>query len=166
MRRAVLAVMVVALAVAAEAADTVVRRMTPALIEEAVAKGTESCYALRVEGQSVACFTTPYSRVVGKAKLAQTAQRSVGAFPPDVLAPELGVFVRPRDGNRAVSVAVARKGGAAIQPLGTEADPLGLRARFPLSALADGNEVRVVFEGPACGGKNECVAPLYLEGVR
>lgn len=165
MRKLVSAVAVLAMAGPAQSADRVVRQMTPAAIEDAISHGTESCYPVRENGKLFACFSTPYSRVVAKAKLAAMSQRSMDTLPPDVLAPELSVLVVHR-GNRVLKISVANRTGVEAKPLRTDANQLSAQAWFPLSALREGSTVRVDFEGPFCGDKSSCSSPLVLDGVR
>lgn len=142
------------------------------------------------------CFTTPYSRV---ALAAQEARKKYESFTeadvkPELVAPVVEVVALPqqrRFGPGMVNVEAvviapvkSKDRAAAIQPL--EREPLdsryqnmlgatfearGLVARFPLSVLAAGNEVRIVYDGPACSDwKNkpslECAVPFTLKSVR
>ncbi len=144
------------------------------------------------EGFGFGCFTTPYSRV---AMAAQDARKKYATFSeadvtPEMLEPVLEVVAPPRDrldGPGVVSVEAvvvmpskSKDRSAAILPidgeqidayyqniLGATFEGVGLVARFPLSALKKGNEVRIAYDGLACADwKNkrfsECKVPLKL----
>jgi len=154
-------------AFAASSQAQVVSEMTPERVQEALVTAAEGCYML---SPAIACFTTPFSRVV---VLAQAAKRKYKDIRPSEVPPaavaagELHVYAAARQaatgGIASVdAVVILPKGGdrkAALQPLKTIQDTSqyknlmgavfegkSMTAVFPLSALAERNEVHVVYD--------------------
>lgn len=172
--------------------------VTPADVRAAIAdERGAGCYPLKDYG----CFTTPLSRVRLAAAAARKEYRpfTEADVAPELLEPYLEVvafpqraFVhgagrrgRPIDVRAVVIMPTKSKDrGAAILPsssapldtrfrnmLGATFDAAGMAARFPLSALDDGNEVRFVYDGLGCADwKNklasECGVRFKVDGVR
>lgn len=182
----------------ARADAQVVTDMTPDRIRQALADGKGAgCYAFK----DYACFTTPYSRVVQAARAAarqyqrfteaDVTREMVAPFLEVIAFPQLtfvtgsGRVGRPIDVQAVVVIPKNSKDrSAAIQPtdrfdldsryqnlLGASFDAKGLVARFPLSVLAEGNEVRIVYDGLGCADwKNklmsDCGFEFNLKAVR
>jgi hypothetical protein len=178
----------------------VVQEMTPALIQEAIERGKESCYSLKSSavhagffGVEIACFTTPYSRVVGAAKAAKKKYKPFTAadVTQEMLVPEVHIlvpaFVDASEQGAAASnveaVVIMPKGSKdrtqALHPsasgeltaefknlAGAEWEGRGIRATFPLSVLSEANEVHVVYDGGTMCKNNDCAVRFKLEKVR
>jgi hypothetical protein len=183
--------------VAAEA--QVVSEMTPAAIKGAIADAkNDGCYTLR---RGYACFTTPYSRVARAAQAAKKKYEpfTEASVTPEMIAPVVEVLAWPQpsfimgrgrngppiDVNAIVVMpAKSKDASAAILPtekvdldsryqnmLGASFEAKGLVARFPLSVLIPGNEVRVVYAGKGCASvmnklSEECSMRFDLKDVK
>jgi hypothetical protein len=142
---------------------------------------------------TVGCFTTPYSRVALAANMAREKLETFDAehLPAEMLAPELHVHAFPRTEAGVISVqkvlVMPRKSkdpAQAVQPtrtedavamyrnlMGAQFEGKGLTAVFPLEVLSDANDVRIVYEAPACsqgfgGSTSTCAADFKIKGVR
>jgi len=185
--------------VATVAQAQVVTEMTPERIREAIAdKKTAGCYTLK---KGYACFTTPYSRVVQAARSAKREYQpfTENDVTPEMVAPVVEVLAFPQPsfviGSGRVgppidvkAVVVMPKGSkdreAALLPtatadldsryqnlMGAKWDARGVVARFPLFALTESHEVRVVYDGKGCSDwkfnlTSECGFQFKLDGVK
>lgn len=178
--RIVLAACVATVLHSCAAQGDVVPEMTPALIKEAIALGAknkgEGCYALRSVHPigPMGCISTPFSRVVGAA---QEATQKYKAFTEadvtaEMIAPELRIHAFANTHSRGSVVSVENvilrpKGAKGIEnvtrPLrieeseGTYRNAMGgewtgksMVAAFPIDALDDDTEVRVIYKEPVC----------------
>jgi hypothetical protein len=153
------AVVVVCLLPALEAAAQVVTEMTPDQIDAAIAAGAErrpATYVLSAPLLSLT-FTTPYLRVAQLAAKTPDADRKLAT--PDVIAPELRIVAVPEPfGEKEVVIKKAwmeRSDGTRVEPLSQEATVdyaqsphrhkialRGVRAAFPIAALDPGARFR------------------------
>lgn len=169
----------------------IVTEMTPQLIERAIKDGQKkpkfdlSTMAKRAPGfhpQGLFCvLTTPYSRVVSAAHRAFAEYKpfTPEEVTPEMIAPEARIIAAPLDalalgGPLDVRAIVMMDGKTPLQPTRTEATERTLKNRagavysakdmtavFPLSALVQGREIRIVYEGD-----QERRVALDLSGVR
>lgn len=171
---------------AAPSSAQVVTEMTPGRIAEAIAEGQRKKAKPYDAGDCQ--FTTPYLRVVMASAAAKANYKPFTStdVTPDMIAAELEVYIptdqgSPRRGYGLFSptnVVIMPKDGqdvsTAIQPLttaplteryqntfGASVDAQAVFARFPLSALADGREIRVRYDD---GGERR--HGLKVKGVR
>jgi len=151
----------------------------------------------------IATFSTPFMRVAAAARQAKREYRKFtpDQVTPEMVAPELHVYAwsqaatesGPEAANVSAIVITPRKGSKedkdarAVHPLRFEDIPTqfqnlfgatfegrGRMAVFPLSALSEDNEVRVVYDrrvtmgNNAAGGRHcdDCHVPFSLKNVR
>jgi len=152
------------------------REMTPAVIQQAIEHGGQPCYQMMTEGGVLlGCYSTPFSRVGGAAERARKRYEILtpATVEAEAVAPDLVIYAVHQERARVVAIVVALQGSSdmasVIRPTKTDPKRGGLFATFPLAALSEANEVRVVFDSEVCGGKTgrpECIVPFKLDKVR
>lgn len=123
-------------------------------------------------------YSTPFARVATRAYQAKREYKTLkeSDLTPEELAPELWVFAAGNPRKRAANarnVVFVTKSGTVIQPaafepeartytnaFGAQAQGTEAFARFPLSALTGGGEIRVVYDSW------ECVVPVDPKKIR
>jgi hypothetical protein len=157
----------------------IVKEMTPALIKEAIELGSKNkgdgCYALRSQQPigGMGCVSTPFSRVVEAASMAKQKYKpfSETDVTKEMLAPELHIHAWPNTHGPGVVSAenvILRPKGAKdlasiIRPtridereasyknaMGGTWTGKEIMAVFPINALTDDTEVRVIYTQPVC----------------
>jgi hypothetical protein len=183
---------------AAFAQGKVAADLSPEHIKMALSDKGDGCYELRagkalMGKANVACFSTPYSRVVAAA---QSAKRKYQPFteadvtPELIAAGELHIHGFAKDAIRAgvanvETIVITPKGSkdksTAIQPtktiettaeyknlMGASFEGRSMTAVFPLDVLNEDNEVHIVYDSPL--GKpafcDDCKASFKLKDVR
>src|SRR5436309_3140679 len=153
----------------------VAAQLSPENITEALRAETPGCYLL---APAIGCFTTPYSRVVGKAQAQRRRYEELARtdITNDLIAPgELHVYAMAHD---AAAGGVASVEAVVILPRGSDPKQVlrpsrtfeataefknlmgasfqgkSIVAVFPLSALKGSNEVHIVFDRPVSAFKN------------
>lgn len=138
--------LIVLLLTAANVRAQVVSPLTPALIEEAIAKGKKDYYWI-----DCAVVTTPYSRVVHEAKKARKEGRAFAAkdVTPSVLAPELHLYAfSDKWEDKRGGTQVANVQNLAVVPEGTRsddafADHVGALSPIRVAPLEPGSRKRL-----------------------
>jgi hypothetical protein len=159
----------------AQAGGGVVTEMTPELVREAIAYGAKEKklrpYYLGGQGgmmdarRTVATFTTPFLRVALAASEAKAAYKEFaeGDATPEMLAPELQIAAGAMSIGRVIygvkTVVIVGPDGKVTQPdrseerieefsnaYGAKDSARGVTAYFPLSAIREDAEVRVVMD--------------------
>lgn len=165
---------------------------TDALIREAIANGPTTPNSLESQGGAFVLVSTPYWRI---ATAAQEAKKRYEDFTADSItpvmkAPEVHLWTGAFGTAKTVAVVIAPRGatdsGQIIRPTRTapmpDPDaPTAIMGTFPLDALSDAREVRIVYEpdaeqigiarkvcpkaGPV-SGTVECVIPIDMRRIR
>ena len=168
--------------------------LTPEMIQKAIADTkTTGCYSVggsfMLSQAPWGCFTTPYSRIVQAAGVARVAYQKFEAsdVTVELVAPgEIHVyaFAQPVKGQVHVhdveAIVIAPKGSkreGVILPirsfdtanefknlLGASTEGRSMTAVFPVSAVSDRNEIRVVYR--SAGGTYEMKAQFKLDKIR
>lgn len=170
--------------VSAPADAQVVREMTPELIRDAITAGESGASgpgALWSSDRTVLCgyFTTPFSRVAIASSAAKEEYRKLqpGEVTDDMVDPHAFIHATANPTSKMTDVRTVKMVvvapidsddiAAVIRPVSSSTEPktytnsfgatttgVSLSAKFPLSVLKAGNEVRVVYEdAPECRAK-------------
>lgn len=178
--------------VSAQAAHAKPTTMPQELIREAIAKGVTSENVLSTDSGAYVLVSTPYLRIARAAEAAKKRYQpfTEGDVTPEMAAPEALLWTGALGAAKTIAVVIAPSGSTdnaqLIRPIRTvpapDPDaPTAIIGVFPIEALRDGHEVRIVYEPPAhdaglfsklCPKPGptkdtiECVVPIDMGKVR